>query len=204
MRILSVMPVNYKCCTNKNSSVNYKNNVPLMHYVPKVNFGNAVSELPKNFGTVIENKLFRGGLLETAEHFQVLKDKGVTLILDLCGNEEKRLPNPEEAKMAVQFGMKYLYHDGFKFFCGKMLNQGANPKKELEKVAQIVKKELAKPKGVVYVHCRQGKDRTGLFVGYYQLKVLRISIAKAKKEHEKYEGYFGDFDHLLKVVSSHF
>lgn len=195
MHVLNVMPINYKgTSVNKDNNIspNYRKNV-----LDSVSFG---LKLPDNFGTVIKKKLFRGGFL-TEEHFKTLKKKGVTLILDLCG-DEKGKSNLEEAKLAEKFGIKYVYQDGYKFFPYKKLNKGAIPKKELEKVSQLVKKELDKPNGVVYVHCRKGQDRTGLFVGYYELIILKKPVEKAREDHAKHNGFCDDFNDLLKTIAN--
>lgn len=190
MRILNVMSVNYNGCVNKNSSVNYKNNAISMPYKSKVSFGNIASILPDNFGSVIESeeKLFRGGLPKTREHFQALKDKGVTFILDLCGGNGGE--NPKEAEMARQFDMDYIYKDGNKY----RLNFLENQKEFLEVLQMINKRIKSGEKG--YIHCDEGKIRTGFFVAHYQSKYSDLKIDKIKAHylmHYGKESYFDEF-----------
>lgn len=176
MRVLNIMPINYKCTSlNKNNYVspNYKKNVS-----DSVSFG---LKLPDNFGTVIENKLFRGGFLETAEHFQALKEKGVTFILDLCGDGGGA--NPKEAAMARQFNMEYRYKNGHEF-SSDMINENG----ELSKTAELIKERID-ANAVVYIHCDEGKNRTGLAVAYYQLKFLEnMKLQEVKEHYKKHQG----------------
>lgn len=180
MKILSVLPVGYKGCARKDNGINYKNNTNAMPYVSKVSFGNIASILPDNFGIVIEGKLFRGGLPTTLGHFQALKEKGVTHILDLhggvCGG------NSAEAKMARSFDIKYEYKDGSNLGLDIFNKDG-----ELSKMAKSVKRKIVTNK-VVYVHCEKGAHRTGIFIAYYQLRFLGTTLEKVIEHHVFHNG----------------
>jgi len=186
MRILNVMPINYKgVSSNKNNGVsqNYRNSVYNAPCMAKVNFGNAVSSLPINFDTVIENKLFRGGLPKTVGHFKALKEKGVTFIMDLCGE------NGREAEMAKEAGIEYIYKDGDKL----RLNFNME---EISKTLQLVKDKIDSG-GVGYIHCKYGEVRTGFLVAYYQAKILNMPIADIEKHYTKYDYGFNSLRRRL-------
>jgi protein tyrosine/serine phosphatase len=186
MRILSVIPINYKYASfNKNNGVNqnYNSNAP---YVSKVNFGNAASVLPRNFGTVIENKLLRGGRPRTVEHFQALKEKGVTFLASLRGEDL------DEADMAKAFGMEYIPMDGDKF-----LLYFSKCKNEFDETLKLVDEKI-RTQGVGYVFCDRGETRTGLFVARYQSKILKKELPEVREHFlaHCYDPKF--FDSIIK------
>lgn len=174
MKILSIMPVNYKnASTNKDNrfSQNRTNSVYNATYVTKVNFGNNLSILEDNFGKVTEN-LFRGRLPSTVEDFKALKEKGVTFILDLCGG------NPDEEKMAKEAGIKdYIYRNGDAF-----LQDFDTNKEELFETLKLVKEKILAG-GIGYIHCNHGRDKTGFFVAHYQARILKIKDLSQIKAH---------------------
>lgn len=172
MRVLNVMPVSYKgAFANKDNNVspNYRKNVS-----DSVSFGNAGSILPDNFGTVIEKKLFRGGLPQIVD-FKALKEKGVTFILDLCGENSKN-----EAQMAKDAGIEYIYRDGDDIFFDFDLDKG-----KISEVLQLVK-EKTDAGQVGYVHCTYGEVRTGRFVAFYQSKVLGKALPEIEEHYIKH------------------
>lgn len=183
MKILSITPVNYKnASTNKDNSVsqNRTNSVYNAPYVTKVNFGNNLSILEDNFGEVTEN-LFRGRLPRTVKDFEALKAKGVTFILDLCGDENGK-PNIEEAKMAKDFGMEYIYRNGKSYWLEFQKN-----KEDFLATLKLVKEKIQSG-GRGYIHCEEGKSRTGLFVANYQARILGIKDLSQIKTHFIHHG----------------
>lgn len=190
MRVLNIMPINYKGC-GTNNNVNFENKKNFMPYMTKINFGNAASELPKNFGVVMgTNKLFRGGLPTKVEHFNALKEKGVTFIVDLCGG------SPEEAKMAKAIGINdndYICVDGNKL---SLLEN----EEERFKTAKLVDDKI-RLGGIGYIHCNEGIDRTGFFVAYYQKKFLTLSIEKVIADYLQNKGREKDVDSIELTLS---
>lgn len=185
MRVLNVMPISYKGASVRKDN----NNTNSMPYVSKVNFGNAFSELPKNFGTVIEKTLFRGGLPETFEHFKALKEQGVTFILDLCRD------NMNEAIMAKSLGI-----DDYTYIDGDILSKSKN-KEKLSQVIQIIDEKI-RAGGVGYIHCGKGTDRTGFFVAHYQAKILKMPMDKIIDHYTDYGGDYLSFCSFEKSLTN--
>lgn len=186
MRIQSFTPINVKL-----NSINIKNNCSNKNDIGDVyvlsnktnpTFGSG--NLPSNFGEIVEGKLFRGAL-PTAENFDALKAKGVTFILDLCGDNREK-----EAEMAKQYGMDYFYENGDDLMLGFS-------KDNYKKTTMLVDKKIKN--GCGYVHDNQGKSRSGMFAAYYQAKKGETP-EKILEHAEKHGGYLPSIESLLLCI----
>jgi tyrosine-protein phosphatase SIW14 len=104
----------------------------------------------ENFATVVDDELYRGGQ-PSYEGITSLKEHGVRTVIDLRDDR-----NPAERMWVEEAGMAYV-HIG--------TNAG---RVEPAKIATFLKEvdEAQKP---IFVHCRRGRDRTGLEVAIYRI-----------------------------------
>jgi len=133
----------------------------------------AASQIPSapgvpNFHQVNET-LFRGGQ-PTAQGLASLAKLGVKTIIDL--RMSARIDDWEKRKVAA-FGMQYVHLPLY----GKETPNRA----DIAKAFAIL---LDSARWPVFVHCREGKDRTGMIVGCYRIAhdgwTNRRALAEAK------------------------
>lgn len=102
----------------------------------------------------VNDALYRGGQ-PTAEGFRSLKNLGVQTIMDL------RIPAGQskwEKRVVEQLGMKYIHIP---------LHGHETPTQtDVDQVFNYLNDASHWP---VFVHCREGKDRTGMVVGCYRI-----------------------------------
>lgn len=116
----------------------------------------------------INDVLFRGaqprenGLAE-------LKKLGITTIVDLRGEDREK--SEWERKQAESLGMRFVH----------LPVSGWAPPTD-EQVAQFLALFRDDPRQKVFVHCRFGDDRTGVFVAAYRMAVDKWSSEKALNE----------------------
>ena len=116
----------------------------------------------------INDSLFRGaqpnenGLAE-------LKKLGVTTIVDLRGEDREKYE--WERKQAESLGMRFVH----------LAVSGWAPPTDGQ-VAQFLALFRDDPHQKVFVHCRFGDDRTGVFVATYRMAVEKWSPEKAMDE----------------------
>lgn len=101
------------------------------------------------------DSLFRGAQ-PRAEGFQQLKNLGITTIVDLRGDDKSKMD--WERKQAESLGIRFV----------NIPVSGWKPPSN-EQVAQFLSLFRDNPKEKVFVHCRFGDDRTGVFVATYRM-----------------------------------
>ncbi|MEN9723127.1 MAG: hypothetical protein RJB38_1113 [Pseudomonadota bacterium] len=106
------------------------------------------------FREVEEAKIFRGSQPETREDFEFLRSIGVRTILNLRTNQKLVARHRE---MAQELGLQTVNIPVGSFFEPKA--------KVIAQVQAALKDPSLQP---IFVHCRHGKDRTGLMVGLYR------------------------------------
>jgi protein tyrosine phosphatase (PTP) superfamily phosphohydrolase (DUF442 family) len=102
----------------------------------------------------VSARLYRGAQPDDDE-FAALARIGVTTVLDLRLTWEHSTEN--EQALVTAAGMRYV---------NVPMNAFANPGPE--KLASV--RAVLDTGGVVYVHCREGKDRTGAMVALYRIE----------------------------------
>ena len=123
----------------------------------------------------INDALFRGaqpkegGLAE-------LKKLGITTVVDLRGEDREKYER--ERKEAESLGMRFVH----------LSVSGWAPPSD-EQVAQFLGIFSGDPHQKVFVHCRFGDDRTGVFVATY-----RMALDKWSPEQAMNEMYFFGFN----------
>lgn len=119
-----------------------------------INIDNSkIYNIPNNFNVIIDNKLIRGSR-PTKNQLDYLKTLNVNTIIDL---DPKIFYNTEE-KYAKKLGINYISKP-LSIFCGT----------ESEKIYSIhdLIDELIKNNKKIYIHCKDGIDRTSLIIATY-------------------------------------
>ena len=119
------------------------------------------SSLLRNFGTVVEGKLFRGGYPRSVEALQELQHKGIKTLIYLAGNDEA----PQLKALVEGAKMKYISNELSTSF-------GVEDILRIKKLSQIIPNYL--DEGGVYLCCRAGELRTGKAVWGYQHFVEKL------------------------------
>ena len=128
----------------------------------------APTELPR-FQQVNEN-LYRGGQ-PTKGGIGKLRELGINTVINLRGAGEMTRAEEAEARAA-----------GMNYFNVPLPNWG---RPQHERVARILELISAPENGRVFVHCKEGVDRTGTIVAIYRMTHDGWSSAQALDEAER-------------------
>lgn len=127
------------------------------------------------FGKV--NKfLYRGGL-PTETDLKALKDFKVKTVVSFrgLGDDKEKFQIAEEKKQVEKLGMKFL---NIQIPFDKPV-----PEKTIKSFFTAVNNAKNQP---LFVHCKGGRDRTGIMVSLYQMKYAGYSAEKAIEEMKEY------------------
>jgi tyrosine-protein phosphatase SIW14 len=116
----------------------------------------------------INDRLYRGAQPKQAGLVE-LKKLGITTIVDLRRDDPQKAER--ERREAAALGMRFVY----------IPVSGWGPPSE-EQVAQFLELFRNDPKPKVFVHCRFGDDRTGMFVATYRMAVDQWTLKQAMGE----------------------
>ncbi|MBZ5598094.1 MAG: protein tyrosine phosphatase family protein [Acidobacteriia bacterium] len=119
-----------------------------------------------NFGTVTPT-LYRGGQ-PTKEGFRNLAKSGINIVVDLRGSRAS------ERQVVTGLGMKYV---ALPWHCYSPHD---------EHFAQFLSLLRQNPGKKVFVHCRQGDDRTGMDVAAYRMAEQGWTAEQARQEMRAY------------------
>jgi protein tyrosine phosphatase (PTP) superfamily phosphohydrolase (DUF442 family) len=143
----------------------------------------------------INDSLFRGAQPH-AEGFEQLKKLGITTIIDLRGEDRDKIN--WERQRAEALGIRFV----------NIPVSGWSPPSN-EQVAQFLSL-LQNPHEKIFVHCRFGDDRTGVFVATYRMVHDHWPPQQAIKEmyffgfngfwHPAMKSYVDDFPAKLKTA----
>jgi tyrosine-protein phosphatase SIW14 len=123
----------------------------------------------------ITDALYRGAQPKEVG-FSELKLLGITTIVDLRGEDPDK--TSWERKHAESLGMRFVH----------IPVSGWSPPSD-EQVAQFLSLFQDQSRQKIFVHCRFGDDRTGVFTAVY-----RIALEKWSPEHAIQEMYFFGFN----------
>ena len=123
----------------------------------------------------ISGSLYRGAQPH-AESFKQLKALGVTTIVDLRGEDRQKAD--WERSEAARLGMRFV----------RIPVNGWSPPTD-EQVVQFLSLFQGDPPQTIFVHCRLGEDRTGVFIATY-----RMAVDKWSPEQALGEMYFFGFN----------
>lgn len=143
----------------------------------------------------IDDSLFRGAQPQS-EGIKQLKNLGITTIVDLRGEGRDQIES--ERKQAESLGMHFV----------SIPVSGWSPPTN-DQVAQFL--SLFKNRNEkIFVHCRFGDDRTGVFVATYRMATNHWAPDQAMKEmyffgfnglwHPSMKSYIRDFPEKLKTA----
>jgi protein tyrosine phosphatase (PTP) superfamily phosphohydrolase (DUF442 family) len=120
------------------------------------------------FGRV-DARLYRGGQ-PGPEDFAALRDLGVRTVVSL------RDDNGAERQRVESLGMSFVHVPVTLRPFGL---SGTIPREAIMRFFQVVDDPAS---GIVFVHCRHGKDRTGFFVSLYRIARQRWTVEDAYRE----------------------
>lgn len=124
----------------------------------------------------VDETLMRGAK-PTQTQLQELKNNGVKTIISFCTNYNPQTKKygglPEEAEWAEQLGMKFYWMP---------MNSNKNPIfSDVQNFLKIT--DEARNKGEkVFIHCRHGADRTGVFSAIYRLTNQNVKLSDVIRE----------------------
>ncbi len=129
--------------------------------------------------------LLRGGQ-PTPEGFRALAALGVTLTIDLRGGDER---STAERELVTSLGMEYVEIP---------MSGWRTPRPdEVERLLGLLREAR---RGVVFVHCRRGAERTGVMIAAYRIAVEGWTPAEARAEMEAYDFRAWLHPHLVRWV----
>lgn len=128
----------------------------------------------------VDGLLYRGAKPNSAQLLD-LRNKGITKIISFCTNYTPKHPNqvriPNEAFEAENIGIKFHWLP---------FRSCENPPKEYVRKFFKIINTATKNNEKVFIHCKHGKDRTGLFAALYRLKNGQKSLTETLCELLKY------------------
>lgn len=147
-------------------------------------------------GGKMSDSLFRGAQ-PSAQGLKELKNLGITTIVDLRGEDPDKVS--WERKEAESLGIRFV----------SIPVSGWSPPSN-DQVAQFLKIFRDNPQAKVFVHCRFGDDRTGVFVATYRMAYNGWPAQQAMNEmyffgfngfwHPSMKSFIRDFPALLKTA----
>jgi protein tyrosine/serine phosphatase len=111
--------------------------------------------------------IFRGGQ-PTSDGFRVLSRLGIKTVLDLRSSAEQ---SAWEEKLIKSPSMRYVHVQ----FHGEAIPT----QEQIEKALSVLEDHTQAP---VFVHCHEGKDRTGMIIACYRISHDNWSNKKALEE----------------------
>ena len=132
-----------------------------------------------NVGRVNQG-VFRGALPE-ADGYVTLKRMGIRTVINLCSTESEKEKVEKAGMRSIEVPME-------------MSTEGL--KEKVDMVVALMADPANRP---VYVHCRQGRDRTGIVVAAYRMKVEKWSLADAEDEMHSF-GFNDIWVHFKRFI----
>jgi len=123
---------------------------------------------PRNFGVVAQTLIYRGGQPASCSELEHLHNLGIRTIVKLNGVDA------DETQYANKLGMQV-----HSFAFDPTTIGTAESCAAVRDALAILQDSQNWP---VYVHCAEGKDRTGFIIGLYERIALQLPIADARTE----------------------
>src|SRR6266404_1121818 len=115
----------------------------------------------------VNREILRGGQ-PTSDGFRALSKLGIKTVLDLRSSARQ---SAWEDKVVKSLGMRYVH---LQFHAEAIPTQ-----EQIEKALSVVEDRTQTP---VFVHCHEGKDRTGMIIACYRISHDNWSSKKALEE----------------------
>ena len=145
------------------------------------------------------NEVLYRGAQPRKQGFAELKKLGISTIVDLRGENQSKIT--WERRQAESLGMRFVHIP---------VSGWAPPTNE--QVAQFLSLFQTDPGQKIFVHCRFGDDRTGVFVAAYRMALEKWSSEDAMKEmyffgfnavwHPSMKSFVSEFPERLKSSPS--
>lgn len=144
------------------------------------------------FVEVDPGRVYRGSQPNEEQDYQILKSMGIRTIVNLMHSNEKHYVDYDR-EMAAKYGIRFVSTPLPSTWMGKppyinSLFSKPTDKQIIRALKAIVNPELQP----VFVHCRFGKDRTGVMAGIY--RVLQQGWSKSDAYEEAREMGFTPFE----------
>jgi len=139
-----------------------------------------------NFGRV-SSQLYRGAQPE-AEGFVGLKKLGIDVVVRLSLGEEGAAAEKEQVEA---LGMQFV-----------AIPWSTSREPEREKVLEFVTLMREHPTKKVFVHCKRGADRTGVFVAAYRIAFSHWTPTQAMAEMNAFHYHYIFLPHLQRYVEA--
>ena len=145
------------------------------------------SEALPRFGRVNE-RLYRGAQ-PRKEGFKQLAERGITTVINLRNDDERALVEELDAKAA-----------GLRYFNVPFKRRGPPTESQVDQVLSLIADE---ENGVVFLHCAQGQDRTGMVIALYRITRDGWTDDQAIREAEDRGMKFWHF-RMKRYISEYF
>lgn len=123
----------------------------------------------QNFREVIAGQMYRGAQ-PSDEDIAWLSSQGVKVILSLRNESREQIEH--ERKVALS--------NGLQFVSVPLASWGTPKESDMQKIQQVLKN--ASVTAPVFVHCKHGRDRTGLVIGLFRVFSQHVSPKDAYAE----------------------
>jgi len=140
-------------------------------------------------GGRINDHLYRGAQ-PRSQGLAELKKLGITTVVDLRGEDPQTIVS--ERQQAESLGMRFVH----------IPVSGWSPPTD-EQVIQFLSLFRDDPKQKIFVHCRFGNDRTGVFVATYRMAIDKWPAEQAMKEMYLF-GFHGVWHPSMKTFVREF
>lgn len=151
------------------------------------------AKMPENFQVVAEGILWRGARPGTPNEYQWLIEKGVKTIVNLefVYNDLGPLERPLKQHSLRTREIAAINYAQIR---EREWDVVFDKKKAEDDVVRFIKLSKDDSKWPIYVHCREGKNRTGVAVAAYRVLVGNTAVAEAVEEMGRYRGFWFAYD----------
>lgn len=132
------------------------------------------SRIPKRFGIVVPDRLYRSGEITPRQLKYLAETRGIQTVLSLLDPEHPQ--SKIEKAAAEELGLLWV--------CVPLPGNGASTAEQRQHIKEIV---LDDSLGPTLVHCAAGANRTGLTVGMYRIYRDKWTTAQVLEEMRQYD-----------------
>jgi protein tyrosine/serine phosphatase len=137
--------------------------------------------LPRNFGVVEEEAIYRSGQLHRALLERTLEKHAIDVVIDLDKDQHDDEHEAVEREVVERLGIRHAQFRGLN-------GSGTGDPQDYVDAIAVLLEERAKGKRVL-VHCASGSQRTGAFVAIYRMLYEGWDGDRAYGEYLGYRAY---------------